>query len=159
MQMPSESTMMIMHSNPQGNWRRSAWESSQYRSQVKYQHTARFSSSTRQQQHSKKREFELETTFDFFEVFHRELDEQAGDAVAHQELALRLQLLQLLRLAVGLQLLQLGDALLLVGRGRQSGVHQVRLARVEALVLRLPFVGAIVIYKTWLLKLIGIATK
>lgn len=43
--MPNDSTIIIIHSKPHGKLFKSACESSQYRSQVKYQQTALFSSS------------------------------------------------------------------------------------------------------------------
>lgn len=45
MQMPKDKTMTIIQTNPHGNCFRSPCDSSQYRSQVKYQHVARFNSS------------------------------------------------------------------------------------------------------------------
>lgn len=44
-QMPRERTMTKTNTRPQGKWRGSVAESCQYRSQVRYQHTAWFSSS------------------------------------------------------------------------------------------------------------------
>lgn len=45
MQMPKDKTITIIQTNPHGNCFKSPCDSSQYRSQVKYQHVARFNSS------------------------------------------------------------------------------------------------------------------